>query len=59
MVLIKYQKYKEKFDQDGIGSFTATLEADQIEAKHLSIEEKNKISMRKKAFVKFRNYLKK
>ncbi|MBN1479822.1 tetratricopeptide repeat protein [candidate division KSB1 bacterium] len=38
-----YQKYKEKFDSVGVGSFTASADMDQIEAKHLSIEEKNKI----------------
>lgn len=38
-----YQKYKEKFDSIGVGNYTATTEEDQIEAKHLSIEEKNKI----------------
>ena len=38
-----YQKYKEKFDTEGIGVFTASEHVDQIEAKHLSIEEKNKI----------------
>ncbi len=38
-----YQKYKEKFDTEGIGFYNASEEVDQIEAKHLSIEEKNKI----------------
>ncbi|MBN1560148.1 SpoIIE family protein phosphatase [candidate division KSB1 bacterium] len=38
-----YQKYKEKFDREGVGNFVASEELDQIEAKHLSIEEKNKI----------------
>lgn len=39
-----YHKYKEKFDKDGIEGFVAQEgETDLIEAKHLSIEEKNKI----------------
>ena len=38
-----YHKYKEKFDRQGVDSFTPEAEVDQIEAKHLSIEEKNKI----------------
>jgi len=39
-----YHKYKERFDSEGVGTYTASRTlADQIEAKHLSIEEKNKI----------------
>ena len=39
-----YHKFKEKFDKDGIEGYVAPIgETDQIEAKHLSIEEKNKI----------------
>ncbi len=38
-----YQKFKEKFDSEGIGIFSAEDTADQIESKHLSIEEKNRI----------------
>lgn len=38
-----YQKFKEKFDTEGVGIFSSSEDADQIESKHLSIEEKNKI----------------
>ncbi|MBN1464120.1 SpoIIE family protein phosphatase, partial [candidate division KSB1 bacterium] len=38
-----YQKYKERFDSEGVGSYVASEVMDQVEAKHLSIEEKNKI----------------
>lgn len=38
-----YQKYKDIFDKEGVDSFTVKTDVDQIEAKHLSIEEKNKI----------------
>ncbi len=38
-----YHKYKERFDRDGVDSFSPETEVDQIEAKHLSIEEKSKI----------------
>lgn len=37
-----YNKYKEQFEKEGVESFTLS-EEDQIEAKHLSIEEKTKI----------------
>ncbi|MDZ7347013.1 MAG: SpoIIE family protein phosphatase, partial [candidate division KSB1 bacterium] len=38
-----YQKYKEKFEKEGIENFVFEELEDQVEAKHLSIEEKNKI----------------
>jgi serine phosphatase RsbU (regulator of sigma subunit)/anti-sigma regulatory factor (Ser/Thr protein kinase)/TolA-binding protein len=39
-----YHKFKEKFDLDGVDGYIApVINDDQIDAKHLSIEEKNKI----------------
>ncbi|RPI03706.1 MAG: tetratricopeptide repeat protein [Calditrichaeota bacterium] len=38
-----YQKYKDKFNKDGVESFVIEIGVDQVEEKHLSIEEKNKI----------------
>ncbi len=38
-----YQKYKEKFEKEGVENFVFEPAEDQIEAMHLSIEEKNKI----------------
>ena len=38
-----YNKYKEIFEKEGIESYEIAPDAEQIEAKHLSIEEKTKI----------------
>ena len=38
-----YQKYREKFESEGVDNFVVETVDDQVEAKHLSIEEKNKI----------------
>lgn len=38
-----YQKYRDKFESEGVDNFVVETVDDQVEAKHLSIEEKNKI----------------
>lgn len=38
-----YQKYKDKFDSEGVENYVVEADLDQVEAKHLSIEEKSKI----------------
>jgi serine phosphatase RsbU (regulator of sigma subunit)/anti-sigma regulatory factor (Ser/Thr protein kinase)/tetratricopeptide (TPR) repeat protein len=38
-----YQKYKDKFDAEGVENYIVETDLDQVEAKHLAIEEKSKI----------------
>ena len=38
-----YRRYKKKFEEGGIENFVLSAETEQVEKKHLSIEEKTKI----------------